>query len=77
MPPTAPCLVAELAAGDAGEALTVQYAAYLAEARRYGTTEIPPLRETVAELAADLGRPEVRGFGACAGHRVNREPQFQ
>ena len=70
MPPTAPCVVAELAAGDAGEALTVQYAAYLAEARRYGTTEIPPLRETVAELAADLERPDVRGFGAWAGSRL-------
>jgi hypothetical protein len=34
---TAPCVVADLTAGDAGEALTVQYAAYLAEARRYGT----------------------------------------
>ncbi|MEJ2860050.1 GNAT family N-acetyltransferase [Actinomycetospora flava] len=66
----APCVVAVLAAGDAGEALTVQYAAYLSEARRYGTTEIPPLRETVAGLAADLGRPDVRGFGAWAGSRL-------
>lgn len=66
----APCVVAVLGAGDAGEALTVQYAAYLAEARRYGTTEIPPLRETVAGLAADLGRGDVRGFGAWAGTRL-------
>lgn len=66
----APCVVAVLDAVDAGEALTVQYAAYLSEARRYGTTEIPPLRETVAELAADLGCPEVRGFGAWVGERL-------
>lgn len=66
----APCVVAVLTADDAGEALTVQYAAYLTEARRYGTTEIPPLRETAAGLAADLGRPDVRAFGAWAGARL-------
>jgi GNAT superfamily N-acetyltransferase len=65
-----PCVVAVLTGADAGEALTVQYAAYLSEARRYGTTEIPPLRETVAQLAADLQRPEVRAFGAWAGTRL-------
>ncbi|MHC1562714.1 GNAT family N-acetyltransferase [Actinomycetospora sp. C-140] len=67
---TVPCVVAALHGADAGEALTVQYAAYLSEARRYGTTEIPPLRETVAALAADLGRGDVRGFGAWAGQRL-------
>jgi GNAT superfamily N-acetyltransferase len=66
----APCVVAVLDAADAGEALTVQYAAYLSEGRRYGTTEIPPLRESVAALAADLQRPEVRAFGAWAGERL-------
>jgi ribosomal protein S18 acetylase RimI-like enzyme len=66
----APCVVAALAAGDAGEALTVQYAAYLSEARRYRTTEIPPLRETVTQLAADLQDPAVRGFGAWIGPRL-------
>ena len=67
---SAPCVVAPLRVADAGEALTVQYAAYLAEARRYGTTEIPPLRETVAQLAVDLERPDVRGFAAWAGSRL-------
>jgi ribosomal protein S18 acetylase RimI-like enzyme len=66
----APCVVAALTADDAGEALTVQYAAYLSEARRYRTTEIPPLRETVAELAADLQDTAVRGFGAWIGPRL-------
>ena len=65
-----PCVVAQLDAADAGEALTVQYAAYLSEARRYGTTEIPPLRETVAALAADLQHPDLRGFGAWTGDRL-------
>jgi len=65
-----PCRVTALTVADAGEALTVQYAAYLAEARRYGTTEIPPLRETVSELAADLGRPDVLGFAARIGPRL-------
>lgn len=59
-----------LTAPDAGEALTVQYAAYLAEARRYATTEIPPLLETVVELAADLLRDDVRAFGAWIGPRL-------
>ncbi|PVY96534.1 GNAT family N-acetyltransferase [Actinomycetospora cinnamomea] len=67
---TAPCVVAALTVADAGEALTVQYAAYLSEGRRYGTTGIPPLRETVAELAADLERADVRAFGAWAGVRL-------
>ena len=54
----------------AGEALTVQYAAYLSEGRRYGTTELPPLVETAEELAADLQRPDVAGFAAWLGPRL-------
>lgn len=54
----------------AGEALTVQYAAYLSEGRRYGTTEIPPLVETPDELAADLRRLDVVGFAAWLGPRL-------
>ena len=54
----------------AGEALTVQYAAYLSEGRRYGTTDIPPLVETRDELAADLRRPDVVGFAAWMGPRL-------
>ena len=63
-------VVGPLRPEQAGEAVTVQYAAYLAEARRYGTTEIPPLRETSAELADDLRRPGVLGFGAWLGARL-------
>jgi GNAT superfamily N-acetyltransferase len=62
--------VAVLDVADAGAALTVQYAAYLAEARRYGTTEIPPLRETLAEIAADVADPATRALGAWLGPRL-------
>jgi GNAT superfamily N-acetyltransferase len=35
---------------DAGEALTVQRAAFLAEAKLYATTDIPPLLESLDEV---------------------------
>jgi GNAT superfamily N-acetyltransferase len=63
-------VIAPLRPEDAGEALTVQYAAYLAEGRRYGTTDIPPLVETTDELVADLRRPDVVGFAARVGPRL-------
>jgi GNAT superfamily N-acetyltransferase len=66
----APAVIAPLRPEQAGEALTVQYAAYLAEGRRYGTTEIPPLVETRDELAADLRRPDVVGLAAWLGSRL-------
>jgi GNAT superfamily N-acetyltransferase len=46
---------------DAGEVLTVQRAAFVAEARRYGTTEIPPLVETLDEVRRELGSTIVMG----------------
>jgi len=39
---------------DAGEVLTLQRAAFVAEARLYGTTEIPPLVETLDEVRHEL-----------------------
>lgn len=42
------------APGHAGEMLTVQRAAYVTEAQRYDAPGIPPLRETVEEIRADL-----------------------
>jgi GNAT superfamily N-acetyltransferase len=42
----------------AGEVLTVQRAAYVTEAQRYGAPGIPPLLETVDELRADLARAD-------------------
>ncbi|HEY2223640.1 GNAT family N-acetyltransferase [Actinomycetospora sp.] len=63
-------VVGPLRPEHAGEALTVQYAAYLSEGRRNGTTDIPPLVETRDELAADLHRRDVAGFGAWVGPRL-------
>ncbi|WP_200209214.1 GNAT family N-acetyltransferase [Micromonospora coerulea] len=42
---------------DAGEILTVQRAAYLVEARRYGDLFLPPLTETLDEVRAALAGP--------------------
>src|SRR5208283_5013594 len=39
---------------QAGEVLTVQRAAFVAEARVHGTTEIPPLVETLDEVRREL-----------------------
>jgi GNAT superfamily N-acetyltransferase len=38
----------------AGQVLTVQRAAFLTEARMYGTVDIPPLGETLEELCREL-----------------------
>jgi ribosomal protein S18 acetylase RimI-like enzyme len=52
-----------------GEALTVQLAAYVIEAQRYGKPDLPPLVESLDALRADLesGRP---AFGAWLGERL-------
>lgn len=63
--------IAPAVPADAGELLTVQRAAYLAEGERYGTFRIPPLTETPDEVRAaitsegtDLGvRPSGSGPG--------------
>ncbi|MGA3214375.1 MAG: GNAT family N-acetyltransferase [Acidimicrobiales bacterium] len=46
---------------SAGEVLTVQRAAFLAEARLYGTTEIPPLVETLEDMRHELATAIVMG----------------
>ena len=38
----------------AGEVLTVQRAAFVAEARSYGTVDIPPLTETLDQVRSEL-----------------------
>lgn len=53
----------------AGEALTVQRAAYITEAQQYDAPRIPPLTETVDELRADL-TAGVLAFGAWLGARL-------
>jgi GNAT superfamily N-acetyltransferase len=39
---------------DAGEQLVVQLSAFIAEARTYGTLEIPPLVETVDDMVREI-----------------------
>lgn len=39
---------------DAGEVLTVQRAAFVSEAAIYGSVDMPPLAQTLSELAAEL-----------------------
>jgi GNAT superfamily N-acetyltransferase len=53
----------------AGEALTVQLAAYADVARRYGAPELPPLTETLDALCADL-ESGIPAFGAWLGPRL-------
>ncbi|WP_211223989.1 GNAT family N-acetyltransferase [Pseudonocardia asaccharolytica] len=64
--------VAPLGAEYAGEAWTVQRAAYVAEAQRY-CAQIPPLVETLATVRAELARadgPELVARGAWLGPRL-------
>jgi len=49
-----PLVVTRADQADAGELWTLQQAAYLAEGRRHGTFEIPPLAETLADVSASL-----------------------
>ncbi|MER7456989.1 GNAT family N-acetyltransferase [Micromonospora sp. NPDC126480] len=55
---TAPPLIAPATPADAGEILTVQRAAYLTEAQRYGDPFLPPLTETLDEVRAALAGPQ-------------------
>ncbi|MFD4642975.1 GNAT family N-acetyltransferase [Lentzea sp. NPDC058436] len=61
--------IGPLTAAHAGEVMTIQRAAYLQEARRYGAWDLPPLVETLAEIRAHLtdGTP---AFGAFDGPRL-------
>jgi chorismate mutase len=61
-------VVGPAAPGSAGEVLTVQRAAYLAEAQLYGDPGIPPLTETLEEVAAAVAAGTV--LTATAGPRV-------
>ena len=65
--------IAPLGPEYAGEALTVQRAAYVTEAQRYAAPNIPPLLETLDELRADLVRadgPDLVARGASLGARL-------
>lgn len=51
-------------AGHAGEVMTIQRAAYLQEARRYGAWDLPPLVERLDEIRQHLttGMPALGAF---------------
>src|SRR5699024_2402409 len=53
-----------------GELLTVRRAAFVTEAQLYGDPNIPALTQTLAELEADLDRPDVVTIGAWDGDRL-------
>ena len=61
--------IGRLTPEHAGEALTVQRAAYVTEAQQYNAPHIPPLTETVDQLRADLASG-VLAFGAWLGARL-------
>ena len=52
-----------LTAADAGELLTLQRAGYVTEGQRYDTVWLPPLTQTVRELAEELADPRTVGVG--------------
>ncbi|WP_127126674.1 GNAT family N-acetyltransferase [Georgenia sp. SYP-B2076] len=55
---------------EAGELLTVRRAAFVTEAQVYGDPNLPALTQSLTELIADIGRPEVVTLGAWRGHRL-------
>jgi len=52
-----------LGPGDAGEMLTLQRAAYVTEAQAHGDVFLPPPRQSLAELYAELEDPDVVALG--------------
>lgn len=62
--------IARLRTSDAGEAWTVQRAAYVREAQLHDAPMIPPLLETLDQLRAEIDDPAVHTFGAWLGHRL-------
>ncbi len=63
-----PVVVRAMLAGDVGQVLAVQRAAFASEAQLYDDPSLPPLQETRDQLAADLGR--TRGLVALRGDRI-------
>jgi len=57
-------------ADDAGELMTVQRAAFLAEGENYGTFRLPPMTETLDEIRAVIADPDSVVLVARLGHRL-------
>ncbi len=58
-----PYTVTVLGDADAGEIMTLQRAAYVTEARAHHDLDLPPLTQSLDELRAELGNPEVAALG--------------
>jgi ribosomal protein S18 acetylase RimI-like enzyme len=52
-----------LGSDDAGEVLTLQRAAYVTEAWAHGDLDLPPLRQSLTDLEAELADPQVLAAG--------------
>jgi predicted N-acetyltransferase YhbS len=57
-----------LTEADAGEVMTLQRAAFVSEAQIYGSADMPPLTQTLEQVAAELRDSE--SLGARDGHRL-------
>lgn len=68
--PDLSALVARLSPADAGEVLTLQLAAWVQEAHENETLDIPPLHETVADVARDLADPRYTAWGVREAGRL-------
>lgn len=55
--------VVRLGAEDAGEVLTLQRAAYVTEAQAHADVDLPPLRQSLTDVAAELDDLHVLALG--------------
>lgn len=55
--------VTVLGDADAGEIMTLQRAAYVTEAQAHQDLDLPPLTQSLDELRAELGDPDVAALG--------------
>jgi predicted N-acetyltransferase YhbS len=67
--------IAPLTAADAGEVLTLQRAAFVSEALIYGSPDMPPLTQTLAEVEAELRAGQ--GLGARIDGRLVGAIRYQ
>lgn len=60
--------IAQISEADAGEVMTLQRAAFVSEAQIYGSADMPPLTQTLAEVRAELAAGS--GLTARVGGRL-------
>jgi GNAT superfamily N-acetyltransferase len=66
----APVELVRLSASDVGEMLTLQRAAYVTEAQAHQDIALPPLVQSLDELAVELRDPRVLALGLREGARL-------